>query len=207
MSAEIPIQKASPVHTAERRSAKRRSILARLVARLHAWAESGWSGTATATYELMQSSVMPGPSGLVFVPLSVSDPRRVFRLMLWALLGAVAGGTIAYLIGVYAFDTVGMGVLDLLGVRQQTVNRSQALFERRGWMIVLLSTVSPLSTKLTCIAAGAFGVPAPQFALALVAGRAARFAFVAFLCRYAGARLLDRMARKGLARADWVPKA
>src|SRR6476620_10096682 len=122
---------------------------------------------ATATWELLQSSVLPGPSSVVFAPLAVADPPRAPRLAVWAFAGAALGGCIAYLIGAHAFDALGRPMLSALGVGDARIAASEAAFARHGWLLVFLSTISPLSTKLTCIAAGAFGLPIAQFVPAL----------------------------------------
>ena len=70
------------------------------------------------------------------------------------------------------------------------------MFARHGWLLVFWSTVSPLSTKLTCIAAGAFGLPFIEFIPALVVGRVIRFAVLTVLLRFAGERLLARLVRR-----------
>jgi len=171
-------------------------MLARLIAALHRWAESGWAGSATATWELMQGSFMPGPSGVVFAPLAVADPPRAARLALWGTVGAVAGGCIAYWIGARAFDEIGRPVLSMLGVSDGRLASTEALFDRHGLLIVFASTISPLSTKLTCIAAGAFGVAFPTFLPALLVGRALRFAALTLILRFAGERLSARLARR-----------
>ena len=171
-------------------------MLYRIIAALHRWAESGWAGTATATWELMQGAVLPGPSGVVFAPLAVADPPRAPRLALWGIAGAVLGGCIAFLIGARAFDEVGRPVLSMLGVSAATLASSEAMFDRHGWLIVFLSTISPLSTKLTCIAAGAFGLPFATFLPALLVGRALRFAVLTVVLRFAGERLLARLMKR-----------
>lgn len=172
-------------------------MLRRLVAALHRWAESGWASAATTAWELLQGSIVPGPSGVVFMPLAVSDPPRAPRLAVWATVGAVAGGCIAYLIGAHAFDSVGRVVLPALGIDEARVTSAEAMFARHGWLLVFVSTISPLSTKLTCIAAGAFGLPLVQFLPPLLIGRALRFTVLTVLLRYAGEELLARLSRRG----------
>lgn len=172
-------------------------MLLRVIAALHRWAESGWSGTATATWEFIQSAAVPGPSGAVFAPLAVADPPKAPKLAVWATIGAVAGGCIAYLIGAHAFDSVAQPVMSALGVSDATLLASEAMFERHGWVLVFLSTISPLSTKLTCIAAGAFGLPFVQFFPAVFLGRAVRFTALTVILRFAGERLADRLRRRG----------
>lgn len=168
-------------------------MIVRLIARLHRWAESGWAGAATAAWEVLQSSAVPGPSGAVFAPLAVADPERAPRLACWAVAGAVGGGCLAYLVGAQGFESVGRPILSALGVTDATLVSSAGLFERHGWLLVFVATISPLSTKLTCIAAGAFGLPIPQFLPALVVGRAIRFSALTLLLRFAGERLRSRI--------------
>jgi membrane protein YqaA with SNARE-associated domain len=170
-------------------------MLRRLIALLHRWAESGWAGTATATWEVLQSSVVPGPSAAVFAPLAIADPERAPRLAMWATAGAIAGGCIAYLIGAQAFETLGRAILSTLGVSAARLASTEAMFERHGAMLVFVATISPLSTKLTCIAAGAFGLALPQFLPALIVGRVIRFAVLAVLFRFAGERMAARFTR------------
>jgi membrane protein YqaA with SNARE-associated domain len=169
-------------------------MLSRLVAALHRWAESGWAGAATATWELFQSAILPGPSGVVFFPLAIADPPRAPRLAVWGLAGAVVGGCIAYAIGAHAFDALGRPMLSALGVGEAKIAASEAAFARHGWLLVFASTISPLSTKLTCIAAGAFGLPLVQFVPALFIGRAIRFGVLTVLLRFAGDQLAERLS-------------
>jgi membrane protein YqaA with SNARE-associated domain len=170
--------------------------LVHVLAVFHRWAESGWAGSAVGTWALLQGSVVPGPSDALLLPLGLSDPGRVFKLALWATLGATLGGLLAYAIGRLAFDDVGRPALGLMGVSEATLLRSRGLFERRGWAIVALSAISPLSTKAVCLAAGSFGVPPLQFVAGLLAGRATRFLAVALLVRFAGERITARIERK-----------
>ena len=173
----------------------RRALVA-LVARLHRWAESGHAGSAVCTWNTLQGSVVPGPSEALFLPLGLADPRRAPALAAWAALGAVAGGLIAYAVGALAFDTVGRPLVALFGVGPARWASFERLFLERGAWLVLFSTMSPLSTKLVCIGAGAFGVPFLPFALALAVGRAARFAVMGLLVRFAGDRLMAWLERR-----------
>ena len=158
---------------------------------------------ATATWEVLQSSAVPGPSGAVFAPLAVADPERAPRLACWAVVGAVAGGCVAYFIGAQAFESVGRPILSALGVTEATLVSSAGMFERHGWLLVFVATISPLSTKLTCIAAGAFGLPIPQFLPALAVGRVIRFAVLTVLLRFAGESLRKRLlSRQGDGRPE-----
>ena len=180
----------------ERRGGFVARLLYRLLAMFHRWAESGWGGAAVGGWGFLQGSVMPGPTDMVLVPLGIADPGRVFRLALWATLGATLGGLLAYAIGVLAFDEVGRPLLQLLGVSERLLEASHARFDRQGWLLVLVSTISPLSSKVICLAAGAFGVPVWEFVPALLVGRLTRFGTIAVLVRFAGPKLLDTLSRR-----------
>jgi membrane protein YqaA with SNARE-associated domain len=186
--------------SAEHRDARppnrvRRAFVA-LIAKLHRWAESGRAGSAVCTWSCLQGSVVPGPSEALFLPLGLADPRRALRLAAWAAVGAIAGGLIAFGIGRYAFEGVGRPLLSLFGIGPAKWDSLAGLFHRRGAMLVLLSTVSPLSTKLVCIGAGAFGVPFPAYLVALALGRVGRFGVLGLVVRFAGHKLVARLERK-----------
>ena len=173
----------------------RRALLS-LIARLHRWAESGRAGSAVCTWNCLQGSVVPGPSEALLLPLGLADPPRALSLASWAAVGATIGGLFAYGVGAFAFDSIGQPLIGLFGVGPERWGQLEGLFLRRGALLVLLSTLSPLSTKFVCIGAGAFGVPFAPFALALAAGRAGRFAVVGLVLRFAGDKLLARIQRK-----------
>lgn len=191
--ADAPPERAT---AGERRARWWRRWLLALIARLHRWAESGHAGSAVCTWNALQGSVVPGPSEALLVPLGLADPPRAPRLAAWAAVGAMVGGLVAYAIGLWAFDRVGAPLLALFGVGPARFASLEGLFRSRGAWIILLSTVSPLSTKLTCIGAGAFGMPFLPFLGALVVGRAGRFAVVGWLVRVAGDRMLAALERR-----------
>lgn len=177
------------------RNRVRRAFVA-LIARLHRWAESGRAGSAVCTWNCLQGSVVPGPSEALFLPLGLADPRRALRLALWAAVGAIAGGLISYGIGRYAFDAVGRPLISLFGMGPDRWHALEGVFHRRGAMLVLLSTISPLPTKLVSIGAGAFGVPFPAYVVALALGRVGRFGVLGLIVRFAGDRLVARLEKR-----------
>ena len=132
---------------------------------------------------------MPGPADALLVPFGLADPRRVYRLALWALAGSTLGGIVAYTAGAYAFQEVVAPVLGAFGVDPSELAAFRTLFAKHGWMLVVVSSVSPFPSKLVSVSAGAFGIPFPAFALALGAGRATRFFTIAVLIRLAGERI------------------
>jgi membrane protein YqaA with SNARE-associated domain len=187
------------------------SAAVRALAALHRLAEAGWAATAVAAWALLQGSVVPGPVDGVIVPLGLADPRRVWQFAWSALVGSTLGALVAYTIGAVAFEGVGRTVLGWLGVGTPEIEQVRGMFQEKGIWLVLLSTVTPLSTKFVAIAAGAFGIPVIPFLGAIAAGRALRYSVVAVVVRYFGDRTerfvesrygqtLDDIANEGRAR-------
>lgn len=164
-----------------------------LLSIFYRWAESGWGGSAVAAWGVLQGSVVPGPTEAVLVPLGLADPRRVYRLAMFAIAGSVAGGVAAYTIGAGGAGNLAPRILEFAGVAPESIATTRGLFERHGWLLVLTSTVSPLSAKVVCLAAGAFGLPFWQFLPALVVGRTVRNLVVATVVRAAGPALQRRL--------------
>ena len=171
------------------------------LARLHGWAESGWATSAIGVWAFLQASVVPGPVEAFFLPLALADRRRVWRFAASAIIGSSLGALLAFGIGHFAFDSVGTPILGFLGFEAADVERSRTLFASHGWMLVVLSTVTPMSLKLSSIAAGAFGVPFPHFAIAVFAGRGVRFLLTGVVVFYAGEKLEERAVRRRATRA------
>src|SRR5918999_479957 len=154
-------------------------VAVRALAQLHRLAEAGWATTAVGAWGFLQASVVPGPVDGVIVPLGLADPQRAWRFAGSALVGCTLGSLVAFTIGTAAFETVGRVVLAWLGVAAPEIEQFRSTFKEKGLWLVLLSTVTPLSSKLVSIAAGAFGVPPLPFVATIVLGRGVRFGVVA----------------------------
>ena len=152
---------------------------------------------STFAWNFAQGSVVPGPTELMLVPLALADPPRAGRLAVVATIGSVAGGCVAWGLGAAAFASVGRPMLAFLGANEATIAQVMALMATYGWLFIVTSTLTPLSTKAVSIAAGAAGMPLAVFATALTLGRAARFGAVVLLLR-TGAGILRRRAGRSL---------
>ena len=175
-----------------------RSCVRRAVLRVHRWAEAGWATSAVGAWAFLQSSILPGPAETLLVPLGLAEPHRVWRFAGSAAVGSFAGALVSFTIGQFAFYSVGLPLLGLLGFDMLDVERSRALFADHGLLLVGLSTITPLSLKLTSMAAGAFGIPAGRFAMLVFVGRVVRFFVVAAVVYYSGERLSRWLARRGM---------
>lgn len=150
---------------------------------------------ATFLWNLAQGSVVPGPSELLMVPLAIADPPRTRVLACTAALASVIGGCIAYGLGAVAFATVGTPLLHAIGISDAMLARIMTLMLDRGWIFVIGSALTPLSTKALAMTAGAVSMPFPVFAFALGAGRVVRYVIIVLLLEASAGTLLTLRRR------------
>ena len=146
----------------------------------------------TFFWNFAQGSVVPGPAELLLLPLAIADPPRTTVLALAAWSGSMVGGCVAYAIGALAFEPVARPLLALLGIGDATIAQATTLMAAYGWLFIMVSTLTPVSTKVVMITAGATGLPFTGFLAALAAGRALRYTIIVLLLR-AGEGPLHRL--------------
>lgn len=168
----------------------------RLYGWLHRLGERGWASTAIGGWSFLQGAIVPGPVDGLLIPFGLADPPKVWRFAWAAVLGSVLGTLVAYTIGVFAFDSVGQVVLGWAGFGPAAVEKLRGAFRAKGWLLVLVSTWTPVSIKLISISAGAFGVPVWKFMLAIFLGRGIRFLTVAAVVHFFGDRVEAWVERK-----------
>lgn len=162
--------------------------LQRLFDRLHDFADRGWSGLAVFAYGVLQNLVVPGLADALFLPLSLAQPRRAYRLAFAALAGTLVGATLLFWIGGHALDPLVDSVGRWVGVTPAGLERAESLLTKYGWLLIIGSTFSPLSTKLLAVSSAAFGLPYVVFIAALAAGRGVRVLLFAWAIQRFGAR-------------------
>ena len=185
------------------------SRAARVLAWLERVAASRGAAPATFGYALLQSTVLPGPSDTMFLPLAIANPRRALPLALVLLAGATIGTSLAWGVGAGAFAMIPIGddpvvSTDVgLTLAEDVAARARESMRDKGWIFIALSPLTPISTKLLAYGAGALGMSWPAFMLPLTLGRLVRYAVLVPLIRAGyGDRLL---AALGVVRAPTAP--
>ena len=164
----------------------------RIFARLHAWADAGWSGTVVFGWGLLQGCILPGFADVLFLPLALARPQRAYGLALIATAGTLIGSVLLYAAGASALSFLEGPVASWLGITREHLDQYRLTLGKYGAWAIFASTMSPLSTKLTSIASGIAGVPFWSFVGALLAGRLARTLALAWLVRNGGAAAVQR---------------
>ena len=168
------------------------SRVQRIYFRLEQWANAGWANSVVFGWGLLQGTCIPGFVDVFFLPLALAKPTHAYRLAVASAAGTVIGSVALFWVGASALAQLSGPVAEWLGVGADELSRMQQLLDHYGWLAIFASTMSPISTKLTSVASGAFNVPWWSFAAALTGGRLLRVGVLAYLVQHGGAKSVAR---------------
>lgn len=120
------------------------------------------------------------PPEVFMTPPIIANKKRAVPVVLSAALGSIVGGTVAYCIGMWLFDSVGMWIIENFASMEK-FELAQSLFIKHGVFIIFLTAVTPVPYKLMAITAGFMGFPAVLFLGLSAVFRTGRFAIVGYL--------------------------
>src|SRR5690606_33273401 len=140
-----------------------------------------------AIIAFVESSVFLIPADVLFLPMALARPNRVWRYAFIATVASVLGGIAGWYLGHYAYAQVAKPVLELYGKLDtfEELRKSTSTD-----MILLLLITSGLShlppIKVVTILSGAAGINIWLFIASAIVARGARFYFLAWLLRRYG---------------------
>lgn len=120
------------------------------------------------------------PPEVFITPPIIANKKRAVPVVIAASLGSIVGGIIAYCIGLWLFDSVGMWIIENFASMEK-FELAQSLFIRHGVFIIFLTAVTPVPYKLMAITAGFMGFPAVLFLGLSAIFRTGRFAIIGYL--------------------------
>lgn len=120
------------------------------------------------------------PPEVFMTPPIVANKRRAVPVVLAATFGSIIGGAIAYCIGLWLFDSVGMWIIENFASLEK-FELAKSLFIRHGVFIIFMTAVTPIPYKLMAITAGFMGFPALLFLGLSAVFRTGRFAIFGYL--------------------------
>ena len=120
------------------------------------------------------------PPEVFMTPAIVADKKRARPIVLAASLGSIVGGIIAYLIGLWLFDTVGMWLVENFASIEK-FELTKSLFTKYGVLIIIATAITPIPYKLLALCAGFLEYPLLIFIGVSAIFRTGRFAIIGFL--------------------------
>lgn len=128
-----------------------------------------------AIIAFIESSVFLVPADVLFLPMGLARPDRVYRYAFIATVASVLGGIAGWFLGYYAFDALALPILRFY----HKVEAFERLRAEWGDSVLLLLITSGLAhlppIKVVTILSGAVKVDLWVFILAAIAARGARF--------------------------------
>ena len=150
---------------------------------------------ALAIVSFVESSFFPIPPDVLMIPMILAAPQRAWLIALVALVSSVLGGLLGYAIGAFAFEQIGLPILESLG-KGDAVAAFNTRFNDFAFWTVLGAGLTPFPYKVITIMSGWTGMPVLTFFATSVLARGLRFFIVAALLRTYGAPIRDFIERR-----------
>ena len=170
-----------------------------MIRRLYDWtlsmAEHPRALWVLAAVAFAESSFFPIPPDLLMIPMILAMPHRAWIIAGTALVASVVGGLFGYLIGAFAFDTIGRPLLEAMG-KGDAMAAFATRFNDMGFWAVLGAGITPFPYKVITIMSGWTGMPLVTFMATSVLARGLRFFIVAGLLYRYGEPIRDFIERR-----------
>jgi membrane protein YqaA with SNARE-associated domain len=120
------------------------------------------------------------PTEIFMTPPIIAKKENAARTVAAAAIGSIIGGIIAYLIGVFLFDTVGIWLIETFSSHEKFAI-ARELFAKHGIFIIFITAFTPVPYKLMTLAAGFLGYNPFIFLGVSAIFRTGRFAIAGWL--------------------------
>ncbi|WP_395345159.1 YqaA family protein [Ningiella sp. W23] len=146
----------------------------------HRHAEKYLAGLSCA-----ESTFFPIPPDVMLAPMVLAQTQKAWRFALVTTVASVIGGILGYFLGLFAFDSFIMPIINEWGYADKLA-LAEAWFSQYGVWVVFIAGFSPIPYKVFTISAGALAMPFLPFVIASAVGRGLRFYLVAAFMKYGG---------------------
>ncbi|OLP53717.1 hypothetical protein BJF92_06130 [Rhizobium rhizosphaerae] len=140
-----------------------------------------------AIIAFVESSIFLVPADVLFVPMALARPQRVWRYALVATVFSVLGGIAGWYLGHYAYESIAKPILEFYG-KLDAFEQLKASVDYET--IVLLLVTSGLAhlppIKVVTILSGAVNIDLTLFIISAIVARGARFFLLAWLLQRYG---------------------
>lgn len=114
-------------------------------------------------------------------PPIIADKKRAVPITIAAAAGSLVGGAIAYMIGMWLYDSVGVWLISTFSNPELIKTTIEPMFAKYGILIIVLTAVTPIPYKLLAIWLGFIGYPMLVFLGVSAIFRTGRFATIGAL--------------------------
>jgi membrane protein YqaA with SNARE-associated domain len=169
-------------------------MLRKLYQRVLTLAASPRAPAWLAVIAFAESSVFPVPPDVVLAPMVLARPDRAYLYAAICTVASVFGGILGYAIGYFATG-IAAKLLALMG-DPGALETFHGWYAEWGLWVILIKGATPIPYKLVTIASGLAAFNFPNFVLASIVTRGARFLLVAFVLKRFGPTILPIVERR-----------
>lgn len=167
-------------------------------------AEAPYALWALAAVSFAESSLFPIPPHVMLIPMVIARPDRWVLIAGVCTAASIAGGVAGYALGMFAFDAVGLPVLEFYGYSEKFESFRLQYNEFGAWA-VLVGGLTPFPFKIITILSGATGLSLSVFLISSIIARGVIFFVIAGLLRVIGPPIREFIERRlGLMAALFV---
>ena len=161
------------------------------------WSRSPHAEWALGLISFVESSVVPLPTEILFIPMCLPRPDRALRYAVIAATLSVLGGIFGWCIGYFAFDLIARPLLNFYNAMPAFEQLKAATGTGAILLMLLTSGVAHLPPmKVVTILSGALHFSLPLFILAAVIARAGKFLLLGWALKTYGAAIADVIQRR-----------
>jgi membrane protein YqaA with SNARE-associated domain len=162
-----------------------------MLRKLYAWTLSLAGRKAAeawlALIAFVESSIFLVPADVLFLPMALARPERVYRYAFVATAASVAGGIAGWLLGFYAYESIAKPILAFYGKLDTFEQLKSHVGEEELNLLLVTSGLAHLPPiKVVTILAGVAHVKLWHFVVSAVIARGLRFYLLAFLLKRYG---------------------
>ena len=106
-----------------------------------------------AAVAFIESSVFPIPPDVLLIPMVLAARTKWFKYAVVCTIASVLGGYLGYSIGYFAYETIGLPILEFYG-KAEKFAEFQGMYNDWGAWIVFGAGVTPFPYKVITIASG-----------------------------------------------------
>lgn len=140
-----------------------------------------------AIIAFVESSVFLIPADVLFLPMGLARPERLWRYALVATVASVLGGIAGWYLGHYAFEAIAKPVLAFYGKLDAFEQMRASVGYETLLLLLVTSGLAHLPPiKVVTILSGAANINLGLFIISAILARGARFFFLAWLLRRYG---------------------
>ena len=143
-----------------------------------------------AVFSFLESIIIPIPPDIFLIPITLTKRYRWLYLGIYTTLFSILGGILGYLIGMYFWDMVGTKIIDFYNGYHH-VEYIKNLFNKYGWVVILVAGFSPIPYKIFTLGSGMLGYNFIIFLLCSIISRGLRFITLTFLVHKYGEKSIN----------------